>query len=105
MKVSEVARTDRWVRRGESAWQEIMSRFAASGQTREVFCREEGLALSTFDRWRQRLRRKAVKKSGSEPPLFVELSGASTPMSVSPSWDVELELGSGLVLRLKRSVC
>ena len=42
--------------RSAQQWREIFSEFAQSGQTRERFCAERNLKLSTFSRWRKRLR-------------------------------------------------
>ena len=44
------------IRQSEDAWLELVVCFEQSGQTREQFCSDQGLALSTFSRWRQRLR-------------------------------------------------
>ena len=43
------------VRRSASEWQDIFQQFSHSGQTQEIFCTEQSIALSTFNRWRQRL--------------------------------------------------
>ena len=82
----------RLVRRPTSAWQEIVSDCEASGLSGAAFCEREGLSYSTFCRWRRRLRDASEFE-------FVPLSGEAVE---SPGWDVELELGDGLVLRLRR---
>jgi len=68
--------------------------FEQSGQTREQFCADQGLALSTFSRWRQRLR-SAVQDL--DPPstdaVFVELAREEALATATPTWDVELQLG------------
>jgi len=91
----------RWVRRSEEEWRELFSRFQRSGQTREQFCAEQDVVLSSFSRWW----RKLEQATGSEEPvaeggLFVELAS-----NAESTWDVELQLGSGVVLRLRRSGC
>jgi len=45
------------VRRTKAAWAEIMKRHGASGLSQVKFCERVGIALWTFDRWHQRLRR------------------------------------------------
>jgi hypothetical protein len=85
---------------------------ARSGETRRRFCARHDIALSTFAWWQQRVRAKA--RSAVAPPyddadtnaLFVELAA---PAQVAPepspaAWAVELELGAGVVLRLRRAV-
>ncbi len=94
------------VRRNTEQWQDIIHRFEQSGQTRDAFCAEHALALSTFSRWRQRLRALSASPPLSrEAVSFVELSAAEDAMDAPSSvdWDVELQLGADIVLRLRRS--
>ena len=84
-------------------WRELLDRFNRSGQTQEQFCAEHHLGLSTFGRWRKRLRRQAVKPpKHSSDALFVELA---QDVPASPPWDVELQLSAGMVLRMRRAGC
>ena len=81
----------------------LSGRFEQSGQTQEQFCTKHDLGLSTFGRWRKRLCRQAVTASKSATDaLFVELSPDDP---ASPLWDVELQLGAGVYLRLRRTGC
>jgi len=84
----------RGVRRGEREWAKIIRRFEASGLAGTVFCEKEGLALSSLQRWRQRLASR-----GSVP--FVELvpPTASTPV-FALGWSLELTLPNGASIRL-----
>ena len=99
-------------RRRASEWRTLMQAFSRSGVTRTQFCTHHGLVLSTFDWWRSRLRRESITRSVSNTPptpvnaLFVELAQADKPDAVvSASWDVELDLGRGVFLRLRRAAC
>jgi len=85
-------------RRSLEQWRELLDRFEYSGQTQEQFCAEHHLGLSTFGRWRKRLRRQSPMSSGDG--LFVELAQDAP---ASQSWDVELQLGAGMYLRLRRA--
>ena len=87
-------------RRNGDQWRELLDRFDRSGQTQEQFCAAHDLGLSTFSRWRKRLRRQSPM--GSSDALFVELAQDAP---ASRLWDVELELGSGMCLRLRRAGC
>jgi hypothetical protein len=90
------------VRRSRAQWRGLLERFAASGQSREEFCREQGLTLSSFDRWRRALGRTAGGgRTVPGSPLFLEVTPQAS--GTAGSWDVELELGSGVVLRLRRA--
>ena len=89
-------------RRTSDQWQELFDRFARSGLTREQFCRKQGVSLSSFDRWRTKLRKGTpIASPISEPPLFAELT-APPAATTSPTWDIELQLGADVFLRLRR---
>ena len=85
----------RGVRRGEKEWAKIIHRFESSGLAGAAFCQREGLALSSLQRWRQRL-----SSRGSAP--FVELV---PPMGSAPSsssgWSLELTLPNGTSVRFQ----
>jgi hypothetical protein len=95
----------RRIRRSAEEWRELFARFEQSGQGREQFCAAHDLALSTFGRWRQRLRQaRWVSPAGGDNALFVELAQA-TPARAAPPWEVELQLGAGVILRLRQAPC
>ena len=90
-------------RRTLDEWRELLEHYEYSGQTQEQFCTDHALALSTFGRWRKRLRQQRVKPpKHSTEALFVELA---QDVPASQSWDVELQLGAGMYLRLRRAGC
>ncbi len=63
------------------------------------------MGVSTFDRWRRRLRQDGTEaRETSGEALFVEVAQDVPARSTLP-WDVELQLGSGVVLRLRRTQC
>ena len=95
------------VRRTAAQWRKVVEQFERSGQTRGKFCAANGLALSTFDLWRRKLPAAPVAEARPEP-LFVELTPPAptqTPVGSTGTgaWEVELELGAGVVLRLRRA--
>jgi hypothetical protein len=67
----------------------------------EQFCRERDLTLSSFAYWRRGLgKARTGDRAVAASALLLEVTPqASTPAG---SWDVELELGSGMVQRLRR---
>ena len=93
---------DRMVRRSAEQWREIVSRFEASDLTVDAFCAAEGLRRRMLRRWQHKFSlpgevapaRKSTRKG------FVEL--ADTPADAA-AWDVEVDLGRGLVVRLRRA--
>ena len=92
------------ISRTPDQWRSLFDRFEKSGQTRDQFCQEQGISLSSFSRWRTKLRKQTqVTPIPSEPPLFTEVTTAVQPEGVPASgWDIELELGTGVFLRLRR---
>ncbi len=78
--------------RSADEWSGIMADFERSGLSQREFCESRGLSSKTFSNWRCRLRPGCGKGS------FVELAPP-----VSSGWDVELDLGDGVVLRVRRS--
>ena len=67
-----------------------------AAKTQEAFCRGRGIAPSSFQHWKRKLERVEPDTS----PDWVELP-VDLPCS-TVSWDIELSLGDGLVLRLRR---
>ncbi|MBT8389059.1 MAG: hypothetical protein KJP13_05365 [Altererythrobacter sp.] len=89
--------TSRRVRRGRDEWQHLIDEQAGSGQTQAAFCEAQGLSLASFGNWKRRL----TTAESTEQPWF-ELSGLSDVGSSSAGWDIELQLGDGICLRLRR---
>ena len=85
------------VRRSRRAQQEIIERFEASGLAQGEFCRREGIALSSLQRWRKRSR-QAVRSD------FVELRPAvmtATAPEAAARWTVEVMLPNGACIRFR----
>lgn len=88
-------------RRSRAQWGHLIAEQAASGLSARAFCEQHGLALRTFERWERKLNRPAR----SPTPAFLELplpEPGATPMPAAPGWELELELGDGTRLRLRR---
>jgi hypothetical protein len=83
------------VRRSEAQWSAILRRFATSPLSSREFCRQEGLALSSLQRWRSLL---GESQSSGE---FVDLTPAAARSASAPDWTVELTLPGGVSLRLR----
>jgi hypothetical protein len=87
----------RYVRRSPEEWRQILDELAASGLNRSTFCREKGVVRETLRQAEQRL------GLNGQTGTFVELSGEFVDhRGAARCWDVELELGDGVVLRLAR---
>ena len=85
-------------RRSGDEWKRLIAEQQQSGLSQQAFCRDKGLALSTFC---NRKRRLAGTKpaSHSAPSDWLELPVGLAP-SAGANWDIELDLGDGVCLRL-----
>ena len=90
--------TRKRTRRSAAEWRAIMARYEASGLSGEGFCEAEDIGKSAFWRWRRRLANGDA--GGGGKAMFVEIGGGP-----APSWDAELDLGAGVVLRVRRPRC
>jgi len=93
--MSDTASTNK--RRDRSAWEQLMAQYEAGDLSQRIFCERHGLAYSTFGYWRKQLRQSAQNKH--QPVSLIELP--MLPTGESRDWRVELDLGEGMVLRLK----
>ena len=81
-------------RRTQAQWSEILRQFESSGLGSREFCRREGLAPSSFQRWRRELGSAAAAE-------FVELVPTSSPSVPSASWSFDVSLPNGVSLRFQ----
>ena len=93
--------------RTESELRELILRYEASGLTQSIFCKQEGIGLSSLHKW---LKKYGGSKPRGEPKpkeavSFVEFLGApdSEAKGGSP-YQIELELPHGITLRLSQSL-
>lgn len=99
-------------KRSAAEWRALVHAYAKRKGTAPDFCREHGVAVSTLDWWRRRLektsatsgvRSKVRSVAAAHPLSFIELPATSS--AARTPWDIELELGEGMVLRLRRGSC
>lgn len=86
-------------RKSRAQWVELMAAYEAGDLPQREFCERHGVAYSTFGYWRKRLASPVKPLARVAEPLL-ELSALSFGED-TPPWRVELELSSGLVLRLR----
>ena len=85
------------LRRGVSEWRELIAEQADSGLSQRAFCESRGLALASFTKAK---RRYAKQQSASLASDFIPVERDAAGSS---AWEVELTLGDGIRLRLRRS--
>lgn len=102
--MSNTQPTSRRKRRSTDQLHTIMKRFATSGLSRSSFCRQHSISSSTFYRWHKRLNLNSASAIATEKEtVFVELEGPEPTTDKSTGiWDIELQIGEGMVLRLRR---
>lgn len=74
----------------------VVEEFSASGLTRREFCNQRGIALTTFDYWRQQLRSKPrlVKVDVARPEAAAQQSFTlrlANGRSIESSWQFKEE--------------
>lgn len=81
------------VHRSAAEWRAVFQQYEGSGLAPAAFCAREGIVLSSFQKWAQRLGRERAERAA-----FVELVPPTVPAA---EWSLELELPSGVVLRVR----
>jgi len=91
-------KSQRQPRKSHAQWQQILSDFNQTDLPANVYCKEHNLAYGTFAKWRQRLTRH---EQATDRRSLVELIAPTSSSSKPEQWQVELELGNGMTLRLR----
>ena len=88
--------------RSKAQWKALLEEFSKIGLTKSAFCKKHQIATSSLYRWQQ------LSAEHAGPTDFVDVTQplSSTPVpppvpSGGDDWQVELELGAGIVLRLR----
>ena len=95
-------RNTRQPRRSREEWARLISEQAESGLTPRAFCQSRHLSVSTFCNAKRRAaaatRDSAPGIGGDFVPVIFD-TDISEP--ATQRWDIELALGSGVVLRIR----
>ena len=88
--------------RTRAQWKSLVEEFNISGLTKTAFRKRHGIAASGLYRWQKML------AEDSAPANFIDITDpvvkatASTPAPECQNlWQVELELGAGVILRVR----
>mgnify|MGYP006446476763 CR=1 FL=1 len=91
------------VRRGRDEWQRLLTSQATSGLSQKAFCQREGLAQSTFQYWKRRLGHQSASCDDTEGPTSAaSVIDLGTLEDRPAGWEVEIVLGDGVSLTLRR---
>ena len=90
------------ITRTKAQWKSLVEEFHVSGLTRAAFCKRHGIATSCLYRWQKLVAEESV------PTDFVDITEPVTRATdtrsfadTSSDWQVELELGAGVILRVR----
>ena len=94
-------------RRSAEEWRDIFERRAASGLSMATFCQREGIAKSSYERWRTQLAHAARDAGTALSPTGVGFVDAGVlahraAAETAERINLRLELGHGIVLHVAR---
>ena len=82
-QLSEQAQPRRRVRRSAEQWASLIAAQADSGLSIEAFCRERGLAVSSFHAWRRRLSAERAEAAATRRFVRLRVADAETASTAS----------------------
>lgn len=95
----------KYTRRSEAQWRQLIAHFEQSDLTLEAYCQHHKIAPSRFYTCRKRFESESGENAPAETLIDItpqfSPQASTTRSSNSTSWQVELELGHGCVLRIK----
>ncbi len=86
------------VRRSREQWQRLIDEQHNGGLTQREFCQQNSIAVSSFCNWKRRLSQEESANPSTEDTNWLSLP--EQLFSSPGNWRIELDLGSGLCLRL-----
>ena len=92
-----------YIRRSRAQWEELVELQLSSGLSAPKFCEKAGVSYQSFMSWRKKFATREVNSNDS--PKFIELTtpdniAESEHSTSSSQWQVELDLGHGIQLRI-----
>ncbi|MCP3955068.1 MAG: hypothetical protein GY697_23035 [Desulfobacterales bacterium] len=88
-------------RRSREQWREIIQAYEASDQSAQSYCDKQGLTLGVFYKWHRVFKSEMKKELSPFIELPLNFPTMPAPGPAEKGWRVELELGEGIVLRLR----
>ena len=88
-------------RHSREQWQAWIDEQKASGLSEAAFCEQKGISQKRLGHWKRRLRQRTT-------PMVAEPTGHDAwielplPSTRPTAWDIELDLGRGVCLRLRQ---
>ena len=89
-------------RRTQEQWTALLAEQGDSGLSQRAFCRSRGLSVTAFYNAKSRAKAPVLLAEERREGEFIAVSLEPEPAVVPrEGWDVELTLGSGVVLRVR----
>ena len=86
------------IRRSREQWQRLINEQQKSDLTQREFCQQNSIAVSSFCSWKCHLSQEDATSTPAEDNTWLSLP--EQLFSSSGNWRIELDLGSGLCLKL-----
>jgi len=90
--------------RKHEEWRQLINKFEAGDLSTTEFCAKHGIASSGLYNWRKKFQQE---HAAAQESAFIELPQIAMdeplPHNSSDRWDVELELGNDVILRLRKA--
>jgi hypothetical protein len=99
-QLQPTGKPQRHPRRSRAQWQDLIQQQASGSLSQPEFCQQNDIALSTFQNWKRKLRVDQSESTSNQDWLALPLDIPDDTVPIG--WDIELELGQGICLRLRR---
>ena len=88
--------------RSKKQWQALLAEFNTSDLSQDAYCKKRRISLSSFHKWRKYFSSQSTESAFADITAQVtEAVPLSTEHPNNAPWQVELELGHGIILRLR----
>ena len=84
-------------RRSQAEWQQLVDEQKASGLSQAEFCTQRSISQKRFGHWKRHLQ---IAQNDKTDNHWLELP--RVPATQTSGWEIELDLGQGLRLRLRQ---
>jgi hypothetical protein len=91
-------------RRGEAEWLKLYNEHIESKESMSSFCRSRLLPVSSYIKWYRKFSGKSAKVSPTSKfkKLISEANVEEVKLSSSKKIELELDIGSGIILRISK---
>ncbi len=104
LEIQTVKKTRTRVNRSKAQWKKLVDEYDVSEITQAEFCRQHKIACSSFLKWRKRFSTQSANDFVNITEPLEKAPSLNTPENqATVPWQVELEIGVGIILRIRAS--